>query len=46
MLEWLYALGFVLICLAVVLDADTRNLDKRLDVQERRKATPKRRRHQ
>jgi len=46
MLEWLYAFGFVLICLAIVLDADARNLDKHLDAQERRKATPKRRRHQ
>jgi hypothetical protein len=46
MLEWLHTLGFVLICFAAFLDADTRNLDKRLDAQERRKATPKRRHRQ
>jgi len=43
MLEWLYAFGFVLICLAFVLDANTRLLDKHLEAQERDKATNKRR---
>ncbi len=45
MLEWLYALGFVLICLAAAVDAKTRAiLAKRQDSQEQNKATPKRRR--
>ncbi len=44
MLEWLYALGFVLVCIAAALDARARAiLAKRQDSQEQNKATPKRR---
>jgi len=43
MLEWLLALGLVFFGLTAFLDAKSRFLDKRLEAQERKKATPKRR---